>query len=111
MSHHITEQLVEAIARARVDAHAAHFGSLPAADRAGIPDFALKSWEEQDQIAQHGVREAVLGQLNGIIPHLLAAGWAPPACDSCQHQHGTGVCGSDLGGDSICWCQTEDGAA
>lgn len=32
-----------------------------------------------------------------------------PACKSCQHQHGTDVCGYDIGGDSICWCTTEDG--
>lgn len=75
---HITTELVEQVARARVDAHAAHFGSLPAADRVDIPDFALKTWEEQDKITQHGVRETVLGQLNEILPALLAAGWTPP---------------------------------
>lgn len=107
---HITTELVEKIAAARVNAHAAHYGAMPESDRANVPDFALKTWDEQDKLTKHGVRETVLGQLNGILPHLLAAGWTPPVCDYCQHPHGTGVCGSDLGGDSICWCQTEDGA-
>lgn len=102
--NHITTELVEKIAEARINGHAAHFAGLPASDRANIPDFALKKWEEQDKITKHEVRETVLKQLKDFIPHLIAAGWTPPACESCQHQHGAGVCGSDLGGDSICWC-------
>lgn len=108
---HITTELVEKIAAARVNAHAAHYGAMPESDRAIVPDFALKTWDEQDQMTKHNVRETVLNQLNEITPHLIEAGWLPPACESCQHPHGTDVCGSDLGGDSICWCQTEGDAA
>jgi len=73
MSNHITTELVEKIARARVNKHAEHFNSMPETDR------ALKTWEEQDKLTQHGVRETVLNQLNELTPHLIAAGWNPPS--------------------------------
>lgn len=77
--NHINTELVEAIAAARVNAHAAHYGAMPEADRAHVPDFALKTWDEQDQMTKHNVRETVLNQLNEITPHLIEAGWLPPA--------------------------------
>lgn len=76
---HITAELVDRIAAARVNSHAAHYGSMPEADRAHVPDFALKTWDEQDPMTKHNVRETVLNQLNEITPHLIDAGWAPPA--------------------------------
>lgn len=75
---HITTELVETIAAARVNAHAAHFGAMPESDRALVPEFALKTWDEQEPIEQHHLREAVLRQLNEILPHLIDAGWTPP---------------------------------
>lgn len=77
----VTTELVETIARARVNKHAEHFNSMPEADRANVPDFALKTWEEQDKLTQHGVRETVLNQLNELTPHLIEAGWTPPTAD------------------------------
>ena len=75
---HITTELVEMIAAARVNAHAAHYGAMPESDRAHVPDFVLQTWDEQDQMTKHGVRETVLNQLNEILPHLIDAGWTPP---------------------------------
>lgn len=77
--NHITTELVDRIAAARVNAHAAHYGAMPEADRAIVPDFALKTWDEQDPMTKHNVRETVLNQLNEITPHLIEAGWLPPA--------------------------------
>ena len=77
--NHITVELVEAIAAARVNAHAAHYGAMPEADRAHVPDFALKTWDEQDQMTKRNVCETVLNQLNEITPHLIETGWLPPA--------------------------------
>lgn len=75
---HITTELVDRIAAARVNAHAAHYGAMPESDRAHVPDFALKTWDEQEPMTKHGVRETVLNQLNEITPHLIDAGWTPP---------------------------------
>ena len=79
MSSHITTELVEKIAAARVNAHAAHYGNLPEADRADVPGFVLQTWDQQEPMTKHSVRETVLSQLNEITPHLIAAGWLPPA--------------------------------
>lgn len=76
---HITAELVEAVAAARVNAHAAHYGAMPESDRARVPDFVLHTWDEQEPMTKHGVRETVLNQLNEILPHLIDAGWLPPA--------------------------------
>lgn len=81
MSNHITTELVERIAAARVNAHAEHYSNLPEADRANVPDFVLRTWDEQEPMTKHGVRESVLGQINEITPHLIAAGWLPPVED------------------------------
>ena len=100
MNQHITTELVETIASREVNRlHAT--GNHP----------HMHSWDETPPIEKHRIREAVLANLNAIIPVLLDAGWMPPVCETCNHQHRAGVCGSGLGGDSICWCQTEDGAA
>ena len=81
MSDHITTELVQHIAEARVNAHATHYSNLPEAERANVPDFVLQTWDQQDEITQNGVRETVLNQLNEILPHLIAAGWLPPVED------------------------------
>ena len=79
MTNHITTELVERIAKERVERIAAHYNAMPAADRASVPDFVLNAWDEQDTATKHSVRETVLAQLNEITPHLIAEGWAPPA--------------------------------
>lgn len=79
MTNRVTSELVERIAKARVDGIAAHYNAMPAADRANVPEFALKPWDEQEPIEQHHIREVVLRQLNEITPHLLAEGWLAPA--------------------------------
>lgn len=77
----ITTELVETIAAARVNAHAAHYGAMPESDRARVPDFVLQTWDEQEPMTKHSVRETVLNQLNEITPHLIDAGWTPPTMD------------------------------
>lgn len=109
MNNHITTELVEAVARA---AHEKQVQSTLKLDGAhGIPANLLVSWDELSGRDQYERRQYAFKAFELIIPAMLAAGWKPPVCESCEHQHGADVCGSDLGGDSICWCQTEDGAA
>jgi len=74
MSNHITAELVEVIARARVDARQ----NIPADQRHNIPADLLLPWDEQPPINKHEVRSAVLNQLNEFIPALIAQGWATP---------------------------------
>ena len=79
MSSNITRELVEAIAKARID----HSSEVLRGQRdAGLPldldpEFFL-SWDDQSAMSKHGVCEAVLGQLNELLPHLVAAGWRAP---------------------------------
>ena len=79
MNSNITRELVEAIAKARID----HSSEVLRGQRdAGLPldlepEFFL-SWDDQSARSKHGVCEAVLGQLNELLPHLVAAGWRAP---------------------------------
>lgn len=94
----ITENMVEQIAVvAYEDVRKRHQGN-------GLP-----SWAGSDALTRYKMKEETLRILKLTIPVLLEEGWAPPACEFCQHQHSADVCGYDIGGDSICWCTTEDG--
>lgn len=79
MNSNITRELVEAIAKARID----HSSEVLRGQRdAGLPldldpEFFL-SWDDQSARSKHSVCEAVLGQLNELLPHLVAAGWRAP---------------------------------
>ena len=79
MSSNITRELVEAIAKARIDHSSAKLRGMRdnGLQLDADPQFFLP-WDEQPEMSKHGVREAVLGQLNELLPHLVAAGWRAP---------------------------------
>lgn len=74
MSQHITEQLVEQVARA---AHERQIEAVKASGTYAPPEL-LRPWDDLPVMEKFHRREYAMRDLQTIVPVLLAAGWLPP---------------------------------